>query len=206
MTFRYWLLRPFLPSMRSQHCSFKACSTITRMQAAEMKPHSKLQLALLLSVLLNVSTAGTVVYYKLFSPQRWSGASRHVPAQGADLKDQLGLTEEQWKQTEEIRKEFQKEVAPIWRRLKAKRIDLARHVVEKGSNDTTVQRDLSEVVALEAKLQKAVINHLHRQAELLDPSQRAAYVSYLREHLQRPAFFSKEKLDWEGAYSGEAVR
>jgi Spy/CpxP family protein refolding chaperone len=91
------------------------------------------------------------------------------------LISELSLDKEQRGKMRMVRRSFINEIAPIRNELTSRRESLVNLLTAKEPDRNTIDQKLSEINALQSKIQYAVINNLLREKDFLNPKQQEQY-------------------------------
>jgi Spy/CpxP family protein refolding chaperone len=91
------------------------------------------------------------------------------------LISELSLDKEQRGKMRTVRRSFINEIAPIRSELTTRRESLVNLLTAKKPDRNTIDQKLSEINALQSKIQYAVINNLLREKDFLNPKQQEQY-------------------------------
>jgi Spy/CpxP family protein refolding chaperone len=91
------------------------------------------------------------------------------------LISELSLDKEQRGKMRTVRRSFFNEIAPIRSELTTRRESLVNLLTAKKPDRNTIDQKLSEINALQSKIQYAVINNLLREKDFLTPKQQEQY-------------------------------
>ena len=99
--------------------------------------------------------------------------------------DLIALTDEQKRQVEDIRRDFLPKVAGIRQSLRQKRIQLNDLLFIESPDRKTIAGKSSEISALQAKLEREVIDHILQEKELLTPEQKREFHQVIRNEFEK---------------------
>jgi Spy/CpxP family protein refolding chaperone len=103
---------------------------------------------------------------------------RQKPIRG--YLDLIALTNEQKRQVEDIRRDFLPKVEGIRQSLRQKRLQLNDLLFSEAPDMKTIAEKSNEISALQAKLEREVIDHILQEKELLSPEQKREFYQVIR--------------------------
>jgi Spy/CpxP family protein refolding chaperone len=142
------------------------------------KSHAKWPLAGVLT--------GLVILASSVTPTEAQFARRVAPIERSELRDQLGLTEDQIKQIREIRARHWQSMRETVRMLRDARRSL-REMVLSDTDEATFLAKAAEVKELSGQVVEARARTLQEVARVLTPEQREKLRELRPLHLHRPA-------------------
>lgn len=131
---------------------------------------------LILSLSLNVGVLVAVGYRSL----DWAHAP-HTDAEFAGLVDYLGLRDEQQQRWRDAEAVFLAQFEPRASEIRERRDRLIRAIFADDPDPTAIESERARISALQDAQQRAVIEQLLRERELLDAGQRERLVKLLLE-------------------------
>ena len=99
--------------------------------------------------------------------------------------DLIALTEEQKRQVEDIRRDFLPKVEGIRQSLRQKRLQLNDLLFSDSSDLKTISAKSNEISALQAQLEREVIDHILQEKELLSPEQKREFYQVIRSEFEK---------------------
>jgi Spy/CpxP family protein refolding chaperone len=103
---------------------------------------------------------------------------RQKPIRG--YLDLIALTNEQKRQVEDIRRDFLPKVEGIRQSLRDNRLQLNELLFAEVPDLKTIAKKSNEISALQAKLEREVIDHILQEKELLSPEQKREFYQVIR--------------------------
>jgi Spy/CpxP family protein refolding chaperone len=103
---------------------------------------------------------------------------RQKPIRG--YLDFIALTNEQKRQVEDIRRDFLPKVEGIRQSLRGNRLQLNELLFAEVPDLKTIAEKSNEISALQAKLEREVIDHILQEKELLSPEQKREFYQVIR--------------------------
>ncbi len=108
---------------------------------------------------------------------------RQKPIRG--YLDLITLTEEQKRQVEDIRRDFLPKVEGIRQALRQKRLQLNDLLFTEKPDMKSISEKSNEISALQAKLEREVIDHILQEKELLSPEQKKEFYQVIRNEFEK---------------------
>ncbi len=108
---------------------------------------------------------------------------RQKPIRG--YLDLITLTLGQKRQVEDIRRDFLPKVEGIRQSLRQKRIQLNDLLFAEAPDMKTIAEKSGEISALQAKLEREVIDHILQEKELLSPEQKREFHEVIRNEFEK---------------------
>jgi protein CpxP len=108
---------------------------------------------------------------------------RQKPIRG--YLDLIDLTNEQKRQVEDIRRDFLPKVEGIRQSLLRNRLQLNDLLFTEAPDLKTIAEKSSEISALQAKLEREVIDHILEEKELLNPEQKREFYQVIRNEFEK---------------------
>jgi hypothetical protein len=108
---------------------------------------------------------------------------RQKPIRG--YLDLIALTKEQKRQVEEIRRDFLPKVEEIRQALRRNRLQLNDLLFTEEPNLKMIAEKSNEISALQAKLEREVIDHILQEKELLNPEQKREFYHVIRREFEK---------------------
>ncbi len=99
--------------------------------------------------------------------------------------DLIALTKEQKQQVEEIRKDFLPKVEGIRQALRQKRLQLNDLLFTEKPDMKSISEKSGEISALQAKLEREVIDHILQEKEILSPEQKRQFYDVIRTEFEK---------------------
>ena len=99
--------------------------------------------------------------------------------------DLITLTEEQKRQVEDIRRDFLPKVEGIRQSLRQKRLQLNDLLFSDAPDMKTITEKSNEISALQAKLEREVIDHILQEKNLLSPKQKKEFYRVIRNEFEK---------------------
>lgn len=140
---------------------------------------SRLQYAVVLSVLLNLGVVGAVGYHAVRR-----GALPDVSGTESSAPDYLKLTPEQRRRWHALEADFIRELQSDLREIASRRERLIREIFSERPSAESIDAEREAIARLQAQQQKRVIAQLLKEREILEPSQQRALAALL---LTQPA-------------------
>ncbi len=103
---------------------------------------------------------------------------RQKPIRG--YLDLIALTNEQKRKVEDIRRDFLPKVEGIRQSLRQNRLQLNDLLFAESPDLRTIAEKSNEISALQAKLEREVIDHILQEKELLSPEQKREFYQVIR--------------------------
>jgi Spy/CpxP family protein refolding chaperone len=103
---------------------------------------------------------------------------RQKPIRG--YLDLIALTNEQKRQVEDIRRDFLPKVEGIRQSLRRNRLHLNDLLFAESPDLRTIAEKSNEISALQARLEREVIDHILQEKELLSPQQKREFYQVIR--------------------------
>lgn len=154
-----------------------------------MKP-SGFQLALILSLLLNLGVIGAVGYAAVKRGEL--PVVFDLGAKDANLPDYLKLSAEQRRQWRELEGGFLKELAADWREVRIHRENMINEIFSERADRGRIEAERAAVAQFQARQQQRVIDQLLKERDILDREQRRALAEILMR--QAPSGTMEERL------------
>jgi len=127
---------------------------------------------LLLSVIVIVQLTGRLL-----------ARIRQKPIRG--YLDLIALTKEQKRQVEEIRRDFLPKVEGIRQALRQKRLQLNELLFAEDPDMKMIMEKSNDISALQAKLEREVIDHILQEKELLSTEQKRQFYEVIRREFEK---------------------
>ncbi len=108
---------------------------------------------------------------------------RQKPIRG--YLDLILLTNEQKRQVEDIRRDFLPKVEGIRQSLRQKRLQLNDLLFAEAPDLKAITGKINEISALQAKLEREVIDHILQEKNLLNPEQKREFYQVIRNEFQK---------------------
>ena len=108
---------------------------------------------------------------------------RQKPIRG--YLDLIALTNEQKRQVEDIRRDFLPKVEGIRQALRGNRIQLNELLFAEVPDLKIIAEKSNEISALQAKLEREVIDHILQEKELLSPEQKREFYQVIRDEFEK---------------------
>ena len=108
---------------------------------------------------------------------------RQKPIRG--YLDLIALTNEQKRQVEDIRRDFLPKVEGIRQALRGNRIQLNELLFAEVPDLKIIAEKSNEISALQAKLEREVIDHILQEKELLSPEQKRDFYQVIRNEFDK---------------------
>jgi periplasmic protein CpxP/Spy len=108
---------------------------------------------------------------------------RQKPIRG--YLDLIALTNEQKRQVEDIRRDFLPKVEEIRQSLRQKRLQLNDLLFIETPDMKTIAEKSNEISALQAKLEREVIDHILQEKNLLSPEQKREFYQVIRNEFEK---------------------
>jgi Spy/CpxP family protein refolding chaperone len=108
---------------------------------------------------------------------------RQKPIRG--YLDLIALTNEQKRQVEDIRRDFLPKVEGIRQALRGNRIQLNELLFAEVPDLKIIEEKSNEISALQAKLEREVIDHILQEKELLSPEQKREFYQVIRNEFDK---------------------
>jgi len=108
---------------------------------------------------------------------------RQKPIRG--YLDLIALTNEQKRQVEDIRRDFLPKVEGIRQALRGNRIQLNELLFAEVPDLKIIAEKSNEISALQAKLEREVIDHILQEKELLSPEQKREFYQVIRNEFDK---------------------
>jgi len=108
---------------------------------------------------------------------------RQKPIRG--YLDLIALTKEQKRQVEDIRRDFLPKVDGIRQSLRQKRLQLNDLLFAESPEMKTIAEKSNEISALQAELEREVIDHILQEKELLSPEQKREFYRVIRNEFEK---------------------
>jgi Spy/CpxP family protein refolding chaperone len=108
---------------------------------------------------------------------------RQKPIRG--YLDLIALTNEQKRQVEDIRRDFLPKVEGIRQSLRGNRLQLNELLFAEVPDMKTIAEKSNEISALQAKLEREVIDHILQEKELLSPEQKREFYQVIRNEFDK---------------------
>ena len=108
---------------------------------------------------------------------------RQKPIRG--YLDLITLTEEQKRQVEDIRRDFLPKVTGIRQSLRDNRLKLNDLLFAETPDKKLIAEKSNEISALQAKLEREVIDHILQEKELLSPEQKREFYQVIRSEFEK---------------------
>jgi Spy/CpxP family protein refolding chaperone len=99
--------------------------------------------------------------------------------------DLIALTNEQKRQVEDIRRDFLPKVEGIRQSLRSNRLQLNELLFTEVPDLKTIAEKSNEISALQAKLEREVIDHILQEKELLSPEQKREFYQVIRNEFDK---------------------
>jgi len=99
--------------------------------------------------------------------------------------DLIALTKEQKRQVEDIRRDFLPKVEGIRQSLRANRLQLNELLFAEVPDLKTIAAKNNEILALQATLEREVIDHILQEKELLSPEQKREFYHVIRNEFEK---------------------
>lgn len=99
--------------------------------------------------------------------------------------DLISLTKEQKRQVEDIRRDFLPKVERIRQALRRNRLQLNDLLFTEAPDLKTIAEKSNEISALQAKLEREVIDHILQEKELLSPEQKGEFYRVIRNEFEK---------------------
>lgn len=138
---------------------------------------SRLQFALLLSLLLNlgvIGAAGYLVVKRGQHPFAVGGAAAE-----ASLPDYLKLSTDQRRQWRDLEIGFLKELAADWDQIRAHRETMIHEIFSDRPDRGRIEAERAAIARLQAAQQRRVIEQLLNERDIIDAGQRRALAELL---------------------------
>jgi Spy/CpxP family protein refolding chaperone len=127
--------------------------------------------ALVISVALNLGTAGTFIFLTV--------TKKEIHHESDKLSECLGLTPEQKETLKAKRKEMKKKAEPLRYELDEKRSEVIE-LMKEPELDTAKRDELfNEIAELQVRLELLVFDHMYETAQELTPEQREIFFEHL---------------------------
>jgi len=108
---------------------------------------------------------------------------RQKPIRG--YLDLIALTNEQKRQVEDIRRDFLPKVEGIRQSLRGNRLQLNELLFAEVPDLKIIEEKSNEISALQAKLEREVIDHILQEKELLSPEQKREFYQVIRSEFDK---------------------
>ena len=108
---------------------------------------------------------------------------RQKPIRG--YLDLITLTDEQKRQVEDIRRDFLPKVEGIRQSLRQKRLQLNDLLFAESPDLNKIEEASNAISALQAKLERKVIDHILQEKELLNPEQKREFYQVIRNEFEK---------------------
>jgi len=108
---------------------------------------------------------------------------RQKPIRG--YLDLITLTDEQKRQVEDIRRDFLPKVEGIRQSLRQKRLQLNDLLFAESPDLNKIEEASNAISALQAKLEREVIDHILQEKELLNPEQKREFYQVIRNEFEK---------------------
>ena len=108
---------------------------------------------------------------------------RQKPIRG--YLDLIALTNEQKRQVEDIRRDFLPKVEGIRQSLRGNRRQLNELLFAEVPDLKIIEEKSNEISALQAKLEREVIDHILQEKELLSPEQKREFYQVIRSEFDK---------------------
>ena len=108
---------------------------------------------------------------------------RQKPIRG--YLDLIALNNEQKQQVEDIRRDFLPKVEGIRQSLRANRLLLNELLFAEAPDMKTIAEKSNEISALQARLEREVIDHILQEKELLSPEQKREFYQVIRNEFEK---------------------
>lgn len=108
---------------------------------------------------------------------------RQKPIRG--YLDLIALTKEQKRQVEDIRRDFLPKVDGIRQSLLRNRLQLNDLLFAESPDLKVIAEKSDEISALQAKLEREVIDHILQEKELLSPEQKREFYQVIRNEFEK---------------------
>ena len=152
--------------------------------------HTRVKLALVLSVMLNLGVAGAVAY-RAVQDGRWPVVVR-AGGEGASLPDHLGLNAEQRRKWDELETGFLRELKTGWQQIRMHRETMVREIFSEHPRRDRIEAERAAIAQLQSEQQRRIIEQLLKERDVLDPEQRRKLADLLLR--QAPASTFEEHL------------
>jgi Spy/CpxP family protein refolding chaperone len=123
----------------------------------------------------------TIVFVQL--AVRLVARKRQKPIRG--YLDLIVLTKEQKLQVEEIRRDFLPKVEGIRQSLRRNRLELNDLLFAEAPDRKMITEISSGISALQAELEREVIDHILQEKELLSPDQKKQFYEVIRKEFEK---------------------
>ncbi len=114
---------------------------------------------------------------------RLAARRRQKPIRG--YLDLITLTKEQKQQVDEIRKDFLPKVEGIRQALRRNRLQLNDLLFTEDPDMKTIAEKSRDISALQAELEREVIDHILQEKELLSPEQKKQFHEVIRKEFEK---------------------
>jgi Spy/CpxP family protein refolding chaperone len=108
---------------------------------------------------------------------------RQKPIRG--YLDLITLTKEQKRQVEDIRRDFLPKVEEIRQSLRSNRLQLNELLFSEAPDLKTIEEKSNEISAIQARLEREVIDHILQEKELLSPEQKREFYEVIRNEFEK---------------------
>jgi Spy/CpxP family protein refolding chaperone len=108
---------------------------------------------------------------------------RQKPIRG--YLDLITLTKEQKRQVEDIRRDFLPKVEDIRQSLRSNRHQLNELLFSEAPDLKTIEEKSNEISAIQARLEREVIDHILQEKELLSPEQKREFYEVIRNEFEK---------------------
>jgi Spy/CpxP family protein refolding chaperone len=108
---------------------------------------------------------------------------RQKPIRG--YLDLIALTNEQKRQVEDIRRDFLPKLEGIRQSLRGNRLQLNELLFAEVPDVKAIADKSNEISALQAKLEREVIDHILQEKELLSPEQKREFYQVIRDEFEK---------------------
>jgi len=99
--------------------------------------------------------------------------------------DLIALTNEQKRLVEDIRRDFLPKVEGIRHALRSNRLQLNELLFAEVTDLKAIAEKSNEISALQAKLEREVIDHILQEKELLSPEQKREFYQVIRDEFEK---------------------
>lgn len=108
---------------------------------------------------------------------------RQKPIRG--YLDLISLTNEQKRQVEDIRRDFLPKVEGIRQSLRQKRLQLNDLLFAEAPDLKAITGKINEISALQAELEREVVEHILQEKELLNSEQKREFYQVIRNEFEK---------------------
>ncbi len=138
-----------------------------------------LSIFMLFSVTLNLVFVGSYLYHKFIHPAAYEGPA----CNGQLIYRELNLSSEQISRFAPERDRFHAFVDHQSRLIREAEIELIDFLSADSPDREAIEKKQKQIQSLQQALQKRVIEHLLREAEILTPRQRARFFGLIKERI-----------------------